>query len=115
MSSKTPPGMPPSEYEDQGREFRAYLLGGVLSLLLTVAAFALVWIRLVSGGTALGILGFLAILQVIVHFRYFLHIDLKNSHRDDLQLILFTSLIVAMMVGGTIWILFDQHSRMMSG
>ncbi|WP_370526767.1 cytochrome o ubiquinol/quinol oxidase subunit IV, partial [Salipiger sp. PrR007] len=51
--------------------------------------------------------------QIAAHFRFFLHIDLWRSHRDDLMLILFTALIILLMVGGTKWILFDQWSRMM--
>ncbi|MFD2031841.1 cytochrome o ubiquinol/quinol oxidase subunit IV [Ancylobacter dichloromethanicus] len=52
-------------------------------------------------------------IQAVVHLRYFLHIDLQRSHRDDLLLILFTVLILIIMVSGTIWILYDQHIRMM--
>jgi cytochrome o ubiquinol oxidase operon protein cyoD len=54
----------------------------------------------------------LAVAQIVVHFRYFLHIG-WHSHRDDLQLVLFTGLILFLMVGGTIWILFNLHERMM--
>jgi cytochrome o ubiquinol oxidase operon protein cyoD len=50
---------------------------------------------------------------MVVHFRRFLHIDLKRSARADLQLILFASLIVALMVGGTLVILRNLRTRMM--
>lgn len=115
MSDETPPGLPPSEFEDEGKERRSYLVGFALALFLTASAFGLVTHELVSGGLALLSLGGLALLQIVVHFRCFLLIDLRRSHRDDLLLILFTTLIVALMVGGTIWILFDQHARMMGG
>ena len=52
-------------------------------------------------------------MQLAVHLRFFLHIDLKRSARADLQLILFSSLIVALMVGGTLVVLFNLHGRMM--
>ena len=39
--------------------------------------------------------------------------SLARSSRDDLQLILFSTLIVALMVGGTLVILFNLHGRMM--
>ncbi|WP_187775866.1 hypothetical protein [Salinicola corii] len=35
----------------------------------------------------------------------------KNK-REDLQLILFTVLILTIMVGGTLWILFNLYYRM---
>ena len=54
-----------------------------------------------------------AIIQMAVHLRFFLHIDLSKSKRDDLELILFSFLIVALMVGRTIWIMGNLHMRMM--
>lgn len=105
--------MPPREIEDEGRERRSYVIGLVLALVLTTGAFAVVGLNLLSGGAALAGLGLLALIQAVVHLRYFLHIDLQRSHRDDLLLILFTVLILLIMVSGTIWILYDQHVRMM--
>lgn len=102
-----------SEREDPKKELTSYCIGGVLALLLTGAAFAIVATQLLQGTVALFVLAGLAILQIAVHLKFFLHIDLKKSHRDDLQLVLFTFLILAIMVGGTIWILFNQHARMM--
>jgi cytochrome o ubiquinol oxidase operon protein cyoD len=113
MSNRVPADLPPSEYEDEGRERLSYVVGLVLALLLTTGAFAVVWLDLLSGGAALAALGLLALVQAVVHLRYFLHIDLARSHRDDLMLILFTVLILLIMVAGTIWILYDQHIRMM--
>ena len=46
-----------------------------------------------------------ALVQVIVQLRYFLHIDLSRQKREDLHLILFSTLLLALMAGGTIWIL----------
>jgi len=48
-----------------------------------------------------------------VHFRFFLHISLKKSSRHDLQLILFSILIIALMVSGTVVILLNLRHRMM--
>lgn len=94
------------------RDLRQYIVGYAAALGLTLVSFALVWQGLVAWLTALSVLSVLAIVQIIVHFHFFLHIDLEKSHRDDLYLILFTVLIVALMVAGTIWILYDQHARM---
>lgn len=94
-------------------EHRSYFIGLLLALVLTLIAFGLVWLKLVTGTQALAVLGALALVQVVVHLSFFLHIDLGKSHRDDLMLILFTSLILLLIVAGTIWILWDQHARMM--
>ena len=55
----------------------------------------------------------LALIQVIVHMRCFLHISLKRSARADLQLILFSAMIILLMVGGTLVVLFNLSARMM--
>ena len=55
----------------------------------------------------------LALVQMVVHFRFFLHISFRKSARDDLQLILFSTLIVILMVSGTLVILFNLRARMM--
>ncbi len=100
--------------EDIGetREKRQYLIGAALTLVLTLAAFATVGFDVFAPLTRLIVLAGLAIAQIVAHFHYFLHINLRKSHRDDLMLILFTALIIALMVAGTLYILYDQWSRM---
>ena len=63
--------------------------------------------------TTLAIVLGLALVQMVVHFRFFLHISLRKSSRDDLQLILFSTLIVILMVSGTLVVLFNLRARMM--
>lgn len=94
-------------------ETALYLYGYGLALALTCAAFALVHWQWASGSLALGIVFGLALVQAVVHFRCFLHIDLKRNARDDLQLLLFSTLIVLLMVGGTLVVLFNLRERMM--
>ncbi len=87
--------------------------GLALAIVLTAVAFGSVAWGGLSRTTVLWIVAVTAVAQIVVHFRFFLHIDLSKSKRDDLQLILFSSLIVAVMVGGTIWILANLQMRMM--
>ena len=95
------------------RDLVTYGIGYGLALLLTCAAFAVVTWRWAAGATALGVVFGLALVQAVVHFRCFLHIDFKRSARDDLQLIVFSTLIIALMVGGTIVVLVNLRMRMM--
>ncbi|GAA4767917.1 cytochrome o ubiquinol oxidase subunit IV [Stakelama sediminis] len=95
------------------RELRSYIIGLIAALVLTAASFATVHWRLFSAPTGILIaIYLLALVQIIAHFRYFLHIDLRKSARDDLQLILFSTMIVLLMVGGTLIVLFNLKSRM---
>ena len=94
-------------------ELRSYIAGYVLSVLLTVPPFGFVAWHGASRSTLIWIIAGTAVTQIAVHFRFFLHINLSKSKRDDLQLILFSLLIVALMAGGTIWILGNLRARMM--
>ncbi len=98
---------------DKARELRSYLLGFAAALFLTIIPFALVASGAATPATTAWVIGITALAQVVVHFRFFLHIGWNRSTRDDLQLILFTTLIIALMAGGTIWILSNLHARMM--
>ena len=95
------------------RETLTYLVGYGLALLLTTVAFGLVYFGLLGGRQAFYTVLGLGLAQMLVHFRCFLHIDLERSARADLQLLLFSSLIVALMVGGTLVVLFNLQQRMM--
>ncbi len=97
----------------QQRETMTYVVGYGLALLLTCAAFGLVYLRLLGARQAFYTVLGLGLAQMLVHFRCFLHIDLKRSARADLQLILFSGLIIALMVGGTLVILANLQTRMM--
>lgn len=94
-------------------ETLTYVVGYGLAVLLTLAAFGLVWLRLLSGRMAFYVVLGLGLAQMLVYFRCFLHVDLKRNSRADLQLLLFSTMIIALMVGGTLVVLFNLHQRMM--
>jgi cytochrome o ubiquinol oxidase operon protein cyoD len=48
-----------------------------------------------------------------VHLRYFLHIDLKSTPRDNLLALAFAAVLICIMIGGTLWIMLDLNARMM--
>lgn len=97
--------------EEQRQDLHSYLWGYGLALVLTLVPFWLVYRHVLPRYWVLGIIGFLALVQMVVHFRFFLHIGLKRQ-REDLQLILFSALILTMMVAGTLWIMFNLALRM---
>lgn len=98
---------------ERGREIRTYVVGYGAALALTAAAFSVV--RWAPFGTVaiLAVVFALGLVQAIVHFRCFLHISLRKSSRHDLQLILFSTLIIALMVSGTLVVLLNLRHRMM--
>lgn len=99
--------------QSERSDIRTYLIGYAGAMSLTGAAFAAVRWPSFGATATLGIVLALALVQMIVHFRFFLHITLAKSTRDDLRLILFSTLIVALMVSGTLVILMNLRERMM--
>jgi cytochrome o ubiquinol oxidase operon protein cyoD len=97
---------------DFEQEVRFYLIGFSLALLLTLIPFALVaWAELPTS-VALLFIAICGLAQVVVQFRYFLHINLSQQKREDLLLILFSVLLLLIMAGGTIWIMANLAHRM---
>jgi cytochrome o ubiquinol oxidase operon protein cyoD len=93
-------------------ERRNYIMGLILALALTLGPFALVYWHALTTRSVLLAIGLLALVQAMVHFRFFLNIRPPHENSDELAIILFTTLILIMMVGGTVWILANLHARM---
>lgn len=90
-----------------------YVKGFVFALVLTGIPFGLVAAELLPRFTTLVMIAILAVIQVVVHLRYFLHIDLKSTPRDNLLALGFAAVLIFLMVGGTLWIMLDLDARMM--
>ena len=97
--------------QQERHDFHSYLWGVGLALLLTLVPFVLVHWFAVPRVTLLILIGAFALVQMVVHFRAFLHISFKQN-REDLQLILFSALLLTIMVAGTIWIMASLALRM---
>jgi cytochrome o ubiquinol oxidase operon protein cyoD len=91
---------------------RSYLTGFALALILTAIPFALVAANPLPRLVTLIIISVAAIIQVLVHLRYFLHLDLTSTPRENLLAILFAAILIVIMIGGSFWIMFDLHGRM---
>ena len=93
--------------------FKSYGTGFLLSIVLTVIPFALVMSgALPRSAIVFGLLG-AAIVQMMVHLHYFLHLDASSAARWNLIALAFTLLIMFIFVGGSIWIMFNLNYRMM--
>jgi cytochrome o ubiquinol oxidase subunit IV len=54
-----------------------------------------------------------AVVQILVHLHYFLHLDRSSAQRWNLMTLLFTLMVMTIFIGGSLWIMLDLHSRMM--
>ena len=86
-----------------------YAAGFVLSMVLTVIPFWVVMHGVLPRAPALILIAGAAILQILVHLRYFLHLDASSRARWNALTFLLTVLIMVFFVGGTMWIMYHLH------
>ena len=97
---------------DNDHGLKSYLTSFALALVLTAIPFALVAANPLPKLPTLIIIGVAAVIQVLVHLRYFLHLDLTSTPRENLLAIVFTGILIFLMVGGSFWIMLDLNHRM---
>ena len=94
---------------------KSYLIGFVLSMVLTAVPFGLVMNQGHYGFSAETVLAFilaLAVIQVFVHVVYFLHMDSSAEQRWNVVAFSFTLVILVIVVAGSIWIMHNATSNM---
>ncbi|HUB47780.1 MAG TPA: cytochrome o ubiquinol oxidase subunit IV [Acetobacteraceae bacterium] len=94
-------------------DLRGYQMGFALAAILTIVPFALVAAGTLSMMAALWTIGVLGLVQICVHVRFFLHVDLSPEKREELYLMIFSGSLLAVMIAGMLWILFNMYTRMM--
>ena len=94
---------------------KSYLVGFVLSILLTAIPFGLVMDHAHYGfgqETVLAAILLLAVVQVFVHVVYFLHMDRSAEQRWNVVAFAFTVMILGIVVTGSVWIMHNATSNM---
>lgn len=92
---------------------RAYTMGFILSILLTITPFLVVKYG-ASGGRVLllTLVGF-ALLQLAVQLVFFLHLDRGRDRRWNIIAFAFAALVVFIVVVGSLWIMRNLNYHMM--
>lgn len=94
--------------------FSGYMTGFVLSVILTAIPFWLVMTKVIADRhTAVLVLGGLAVIQILVHMVYFLHMNGKIEGGWTLLSSIFTVVFVAITIAGTLWVMFHMNTNMM--
>lgn len=103
------------EDEDVGHgTFKSYVTGFVLAAILTAIPFWLVMGKVLESSrvTALVLMAF-AVVQIVVHIVYFLHLDAKAESGWNMLAFIFTLVLVVITLSGSIWIMYHLDSNMM--
>lgn len=93
--------------------FKSYMIGFVLSVILTAIPFALVMTgALPAQATALIVMAF-AVVQIVVHMIYFLHMNTKSEGGWNMLALIFTIVIVFICLAGSLWVMHHLNTNMM--
>ncbi len=93
---------------------REYLIGFGLSVVLTAIPFWLIMSKVITErSTGILVLGAFAVVQVLVHMVYFLHMNARMEAGWTLLSTIFTVVFVGIAIAGTLWVMFHMNSNMM--
>ncbi|AXO14223.1 cytochrome o ubiquinol oxidase subunit IV [Thalassospira indica] len=94
--------------------YKSYVIGFVLSVILTAIPFWLVMDGVLDSkvATALWVMG-LGVIQIIVHMVYFLHMNTKSEGGWNMLALIFTLVIVAIAIAGSLWVMYHLNTNMM--
>ena len=101
------------EEEHPGGSIKSYVLGFVLSLLLTFASYFSVLYTLFPPTPLLYTILFLGLVQTVIQLALFLHLGEESKPHRNLLTFLFMLSILIIIVWGSIWIMNHLDYNMM--
>lgn len=100
--------------EEKHGSLQTYILGFILSILLTLAAYYLVAGHFLTEWVLDYAVVSLTVVQVLVQLIFFLHLGNEPKPYWNLLVFLFMVLVVAIIVLGSLWIMYDLDYRTMA-
>ncbi|MDU0810215.1 MAG: cytochrome o ubiquinol oxidase subunit IV [Burkholderia sp.] len=102
-----------SKFEAKSDSISTYISGFIISVVLTSASFSIVLCSLFSAVTSLIALSVLALIQIIIHLVYFLHINRSSDRGWNLIAFVYILLTGLILILGTTWIMYNAKIQMM--
>lgn len=93
---------------------RSYLTGFGLAALLTAIPFWLLMSDVIANKqvTASIVIAF-ALVQIVVHMIYFLHMDINSEGGWTIMALIFTIVLIAIALSGSLWVMYHLTTNMM--
>lgn len=93
-----------------------YLIGFILSVILTAIPFGLVMSGVITDArVTAGIVMVFALVQIVVHMIYFLHMNSKSENGWTLMALIFTIVVLTICLAGSLWVMYHMNLNMMPG
>ena len=94
--------------------FSGYMIGFFLSIILTAIPFAVVMGDVFDNrNTTVAVIAFFAVVQIIVHMVYFLHMNARSEGGWNLLALVFTAVLVVIVLAGSLWVMYHMNTNMM--
>ncbi|MDJ0390602.1 cytochrome o ubiquinol oxidase subunit IV [Roseomonas sp. E05] len=108
-------GHDPAHHDGAGHgTLKGYLTGFILAVILTAIPFWLVMGEVFANPqvTAFAVMA-LAVVQVVVHMVYFLHMNSRSEGGWTMLALIFTLVVVAITLSGSLWVMYHLNANMM--
>ncbi len=102
------------QYEAGRRALGSYVLGFVFSVFLTLIPYFIVVKHVLTGQSAVFAAVALGVAQLLVQVVFFLHLNKKSKPHWNMIVFIFTFLIVAILVVGSLWVMYNLNYNMTS-
>jgi cytochrome o ubiquinol oxidase operon protein cyoD len=95
--------------------FKSYMTGFVLSVILTAIPFWLVMSGVIeSKAVTAGLVMLFAVVQIVVHMIYFLHMNTKSEGGWTMMALIFTLVLIVIALSGSLWVMHHLNTNMMT-
>jgi len=93
---------------------KSYMIGFVLSVILTAIPFILVMGNVFDSKLTTAVFVMvLGVVQIVVHMIYFLHMNPRSEGGWTMMALIFTIVIVGIMLAGSLWVMHHLNTNMM--
>ncbi|MDM9646604.1 MULTISPECIES: cytochrome o ubiquinol oxidase subunit IV [unclassified Rhizobium] len=94
--------------------FKSYMIGFVLSVILTAIPFWLVMAGVFDNkAVTAALIMIFGVIQIVVHMIFFLHMNSRSEGGWTLLALIFTILLVVIALSGSLWVMHHLNTNMM--
>ncbi|XBC44261.1 MAG: cytochrome o ubiquinol oxidase subunit IV [Buchnera aphidicola (Schlechtendalia peitan)] len=96
------------------KKYFLYIINFVILIILTVLPFMLVIRKFFSKEITLILILLCLIIQVLIHIKFFLHLNLSNKYKWNVISIIFAFVISTIILSGSYWVIKSLNHNMYS-
>ena len=105
---------PAVHHKDTHGNLTSYVIGFILSILLTLTSYLFVVEHILKGYALIFTISTLGIVQALAQLLLFLHLGIEEKPRWNFLIFLFMVMVLVIIVGGSLWIMDNLNYNTMS-